>query len=323
MSTGKTTVSSDEQAWDLLERWLLNEPIDKVDFREWPILRISIKGGDYDSSLNSSQMAALIEFKRTIARTYSAVVHGAYDMRRLTVEEEAKLDFSTHVEEGSSITETDLTPLVQALASAVNANPTATVIMAAVIGLLLVARPLILKHYEVKAKRIDAEERKGLLNLSLSDHEESRYRLFEKSIKKLSEIYPQISKALPDAALGFWRFASASANADNMNVAGIDFSRDDLEILSERRDSRPANIVEIEQLFEVKGVYKAPTSYRVQLFSPNLILSAIYRRPELSERRVRVLMRCMSDSIPIDARVEVKTIDKAQVVGRLIFQAQV
>ena len=80
---------------------------------------------------------------------------------------------------------------------------------------------------------------------------------------------------------------------------------------------------QIEQEFEVVGVTKHHNVYRIQLNSPNLILSAIYRHPQLTDTRVRRLMTCMSKSIPILAKVEVKTIDKSQVTGRLLrFQPQ-
>lgn len=42
-------------------------------------------------------MAPLLDFKKTIARTYSAIAHGAYDMRRLREDEDDQLQFNTEV----------------------------------------------------------------------------------------------------------------------------------------------------------------------------------------------------------------------------------
>lgn len=317
-NSATTIVSSEDDAWELLARWNRRESIGEVEFKNWPILQINIKGEDFNSSLNSSQMAALVDFKKTIARAYSSIAHGSYDMRRLKAEEEEQLEFSTCVKKGSSLTDTDLTPLVQALASAVNTHPTATLAAAIIIGLALVAKPVILKHYENRAKQIDADERIRLIDLSLTAREQKQYALFESSVAKLEKIYPQLSKVLPDAASGFWRFASASANADVMSVAGIELSQDDLEILSERRQNRPTDIAEIEQEFMVVGVTKHHNIYRIQLTSQNLNLSATYRHPQLTDTRVRRLMNCMSTSTPILAKLEVKVVDKSQVSGRLM-----
>jgi len=246
-NTPITIISTEEDAWALLEQWVNKQPINEVEFVNWPVLQINIKGEDYNSSLNSSQMAALVNFKKTIGRAYSTIAHGTYDMRRLKAEEEEQLEFSTHINQGSSLTDTDLTPLVQALASVVSTHQNASLAAGVIIGLALVARPVILKHYEIRAKQIDVDERARLLDLSLTSLEKKQYTLFETALAKLEKIYPQISKAIPDAAAGFWKFASASSNADKMSISGIELSQEDLEILSERRQNRPTDISEIEE----------------------------------------------------------------------------
>jgi hypothetical protein len=318
MTAKSTTISTEQEAWELVARWLQKQEIGEVEFKNWPVLRIHVEGEDYDSSLNSSQMSALVEFRKTIGRAYSAIAHGAYDMRRLKQEEEEQLEFSTSVSEGSSITDTDLTPLVQSLASITSNFPTATLVAGVVIGLLLVARPVILKHYENRAKEMDIEERRRLLDLSLTKEEQGQYRLFERALERLETIFPHFSRVMPDAAGGFWRFASASSNATQMTVAGIQLSQDDLELLSERRKKRPSDISEVEQVFSVMGVTKHQSAYRIQLSSPNLVLSAVYRHPQMTDARVKRLFSCMASGAPIWAKVEIKIVDKAQMQGRLI-----
>lgn len=313
-----TVVSNEDEAWELLRKWMNKEEIGEVEFQGWPVLSINIKGEDYSSSLNSSQMAALIEFRKTIGRSYAVVAHGSYDMRRLKIDEEEQLEFSTSVKRGSSITDTDLTPLVQAFAAVVTNHPASSLIAGVVIGLALVSRPVILKHYENRAKQIDANERRKLMDLALSPEEREKYSLFERSVKKLEKVHPQISKAVPDASGGFWRFASASTNADEMNVAGISMKQRDLEILSERRQKRDSDITEVEQVFEVMGINKYQNTYRVQLHSKNLSVTAAYKWPQMTAAKVKKLMSHMTNSTQIFAKLEIKVVDKSQVVGRLI-----
>lgn len=318
MATETFIVTNEADAWNILQRWLNKEEIGEVEFEGWPILSINIRGEDYKSSLNSSQMAALVEFKKIVSRSYSVVTHGSYDMRRLKLDEEEQLEFTTQVRPGSSLTDTDLTPLVQAFASAVTTHPTMSVIFGIVVALALVARPVILKHYETRAKQIDAEERARLMDLSLTAAERAHYSTFEKALKRLERVYPQLSRAIPEVSAGFWRFASASANADEMTVAGIKLTQSDLEILSERRQRRARDVSEVEQVFDIVGITKHQSAYRVQLASSNLTLTALYRWPQMTDAKVRRLMTFMAASKPVIAKLEIQVVDKAQVMGRLI-----
>lgn len=320
METQLQTIGSEDDAWRLLERWLNREEMDpeSIDFQNWPVLQIKVRGEDYDSSLNASQMSALVDLKKTIGRAYASIAHGAYDMRRLKAEEEEQLEFTTTIRKGSSITDTDLTPLVQAVASIVTTHPLEALVAAAAIGLLFVARPIILKHYENRAKELEVDERRRLMDFSLTHEENQQYQTFERAVKRIDKVFPHFSRALPDAAAGFWRFASASADATNMAVAGIDLSQGDLELLSERRKQRPRDVSEVEQVFRVNGVTKYQGGYRIQLVSQNLIVPATYRRPQLTDARIKRLFGYMASGTSILAKVEIKVTDGSQVSGRLI-----
>lgn len=96
-------VTCDNDAWALLEAWIKQEDLGEVEFDGWPVLGIKIRGDEYQASLNSGQMSALVDLKMVLGRTYSLVAHGAYDMRRLRSEEEEALQFTTKVRRGSSI----------------------------------------------------------------------------------------------------------------------------------------------------------------------------------------------------------------------------
>lgn len=311
-------VDSEETAWSLLRAWVEKDRMPEAEFAGWPILQIAVVGDEYHSSLNSSQMAALVDFKMTIGRTYAMVSHGAYDMRRLRHDEEEQLDFNTNVKPGSSILDTDLSPLVQALASTVSAHPAASIAVGLILGLAFVARPVILKHYEHRAKQLEVEERARLLDLGLSKKEKEQFELYEKALVKVAAIHPQVHQALPDARQAFWRFASASANADRMTVAGIELSGEDLEILSERRMRRVVGIDEITRDCLVVGIDKVQGVYRIKLEGKALAVTATFRRPQLTDPKVRQLFRCMAEGQAIRATLEVKTVEKSQLSARLL-----
>ena len=314
-----SVITNDEEAFALLQRWLRYDHLPDVEFVGWPTLRITVKGDDYDSSLNSSQMAALVEFKRTIGRAYSVLTHGAYDMRKLRQEEEDELEFVARVSPGSSVSDIDLSPLIHAFASAVDTHPAVSLAAAIVIGLLFVSRPIILKHYENRSKQLDIEERKKLMDFALSAREQSRYEIFDQAATKLEQKHPQFAQVLPGAQHAFWKLASASLDADTLEIAGIKLSQDDLELLSERRKNRPSDVREAEGVFRVVGIRKDGRRYRIQLESKKLSVTAVFGRPHLTDAKIARLFGHMSNSQRIFARLEIRVIDKAQMGARLTY----
>jgi len=311
-------IKTEQDAWDLLDLWVRGGAIPPISFQGWPVLQINIKGDDYQSSLNSGQMASLVELKRVFGRGYSVVAHGAYDMHRLKAEEDEALQFNTTVKKGSSILETDFTPLVKAFAQAVTAHPSLAVISATLIGLALVARPVILKFYETKAKQIEADERKGLLDLRLNTAETKQFKNFERALDKMVKTHPQFSQMLPDARDAFWKFASSSVNADTMTIAGLELARDDLEILSGRRAGQANDTKRVKGVFWVQSVTSRGDGYKVILRSQEKLINAHYRAPEMTEARIKRLTTRMVEKKPIRAMVDIKVVDKASLDGRLI-----
>lgn len=314
-------VKSEKDAWNLLDAWLDDMPIGMVEFDGWPKLAINIKGQDYSSSLQSGQLEALIDFKMSMGRAYASIAHGAYDMRRLRKDEEEKLEFRTTVRKGSTLTETDLSPLVQALAQLITTHPIETVIGGVIVGLAFVAKPIIAKHFEDKAKRLETESRDKLVRDlvgTLSSAENERTTMFQAANIKIQKTYPQFAQMLPDASAAFWRLASASANADQMEVSGLTLNKTHLDILSERRTSRESVVENLTDDFLVTGIVKVQNVYRIQMHSKKVHISAQYRAPEKTDSRVKKLIMCMTSSQPIRAEVQIKTIDKSQVLGRLL-----
>ena len=159
------TIRNEEDAWAVLDQLLDDKRVGLIEFDGWPRLGIKIEGEGYSSSLNTGQMLAFVEFKLVMSRAYCSIAHGSYDARRLKKHEEEQLQLTTTVKKGSSITDTDFTSLVNAFAQIVTQFPQVTLAAAVVLSLSLVARPMILKHLENKAKQLDVDERSKLISL--------------------------------------------------------------------------------------------------------------------------------------------------------------
>lgn len=311
-------VQSDDDAWTLLKAWLDGTEIPDVTFESWPILSIKIRGGDYRSSLNSGQMSALVEMKMAMGRTYALIAHGAYDMRRLRSHEEEQIQFSTQVKRGSSILDTDLSPLIQAFSVAVTEHQQLAIIAAAIIGLALVSKPVILSYFKNRAKDLDARERSQLLDLALGRDDVKKYAVFERAVSQFQGVYPQFAHALPDARESFWKLAAASVDAEKIDIAGLELSHDELALLAERRNKRDRHVNEVVGRFRVSSVRKFGSAYRVGLESPKLSINATYQKPQLSDARIKRLFSHITNDTEIEATLQVKTIDQAQASGRLL-----
>ncbi|APF86791.1 hypothetical protein HI806_08500 [Ralstonia solanacearum] len=320
MATNTFQIKDDDDAWQLLSDWLDGHPVPPLDFAGWPHLSIKIQGAEYKSSLRSGQMEALIGFKSSMGRAYAAIAHGAYDKRRLKKSEDEQLEFTTTVKKGSSIADTDLTPLVHAVAQLINTHPMESLIAAVAVGLTLVARPMILKHFDNKAKQMEIEERDKLLSLTstITTLDRKRWDIMEKAVARLSTKFPAFDMLIPDVASSYWHLAAASADADRVDVGDVTLNRDHLEILAERRARRNVARNNVTDTFVVEGIVKIGERYRLQLRSPTYHFSAIYHKPHMTESRIRRLFSCMTDSKKIEATVEIKVIEKSQIAGQLL-----
>lgn len=313
-----TTVKSEDDAWRLLGDWLDEKPIPQTEFSEWPVLSIKINGGDYQSSLNSGQMAALVDIKLAMGRVYALLAYGVYDMRHLTSEEEDQVQFTTEVKKGSSILDTDLTPLLQAFSTAVGANPQLSVIAAILLGLAFAARPVLVKYFEYKGKGLEIGERERLMDLVRRNDNQQKHDIFERVLERLTGTYPQLPDAISDARGSFLRLAAASVDADRMTIGGIELTQEELALLAKRRKPGRRKPHEITKVFRVTSIRKVGASYRVGLEAPELSLTATYQKPQLSEARMKRLMSFMAGDVEIVATIETRSNDHAQLSGRLL-----
>ncbi len=293
--------------------------VKQPSFKGWPVLDIKLSGEDYESSLNSGQMSALVDLKDVFGRAYSVVAHGAYDMRRLRANEDEQLQFTTKVKKGSSILETDFTPLVKAFSNAVGSNPELALIAALALGLTLVSRPVILKHYENRAKQLEIEDKKLLLaSIRPQPGDKEKLELLDKAVAKLTAVYPQFSQVVPDARSAFWRFASSSVDADSLTIDGLVLSQDDLELLANKRSRRIGDKETIHEVCTVKYVRKNGAHYMVGLQGKNISLGAKFMKPQLSDAKIAKLVKHMTKEEKIETELEVRVVDKANLSGRLI-----
>lgn len=107
----KVIISSEEQAFDLLDK-LLNkyefDPGTQVEFSNWPVLKIHITGRDFNGSVPTRIMPAILELQREVYRVYCELKYGTSNTKKLTQDERDQLELVVKVDKGSSWYETAL-----------------------------------------------------------------------------------------------------------------------------------------------------------------------------------------------------------------------
>lgn len=154
-------ISNENEAWAYLKEWVAGTPMQPVSFSDWPRLEVHIVGDGYHSSLNTEQMEGYIAFQAVLNRSFCALKKGHYDSRYLTKSEEDALRIGVEVKEGSSVLETDLSPLVSAVSGSIGgASPNLVIAGLILVGLSITAIPVIKAILEFRTKKLDSTARK-------------------------------------------------------------------------------------------------------------------------------------------------------------------
>jgi len=188
-------ICNEDDAIDFL-RQLFALPSDTqsfaVSFEGWPTLQIKIVGGDYKSSLKSSQLRALLKLQETIYYQYE-VLSGRQEST-LTSEERKFLELNVEVGNGSSNLVIELIKIFTDILS--NGLPNTSlvagvVLLAAIYG----STKTINRYFDVKEKEIDNDRIKLELMSGSSRNNDLLVKLIESAFKSLETL----ARCAPDS----------------------------------------------------------------------------------------------------------------------------
>ncbi len=117
----RLVISSDEDAIELMKNALAGEYDDTVfqlEFDNWPILDVRIKGDRYHHSLPTSAMVSFIELQDSLNRVYADLVYNG-DLRSLSCEDKELIELVFIIEEGSTKIKANFTGFLNKLGDAV------------------------------------------------------------------------------------------------------------------------------------------------------------------------------------------------------------
>jgi len=163
-----------------------------ITFDGWPNLHVKIIGSEYNSSLKSSQLRALIKLQETIYYQYGLLT--GRDEAKLTSDERKALELNIKIGNGSSDLIVELIQIfTHILSSGLLSTDfvTGVVLLTAIYGSINIAN----RHFDCKDKELTLEERK--LNV-ITDLLQRGGRL-QKLAESAHNALDNISRSAPDS----------------------------------------------------------------------------------------------------------------------------
>lgn len=121
VNESKLIIASDEDAIELMKKALAGEYDDTVfqlEFDNWPVLDVRMKGERYHHSLPTSAMVAFIELQDSLNRIYADLVYNG-DLRSLSSDDKELIELVFIIEEGSTKIKANFTGFLNKLGDAV------------------------------------------------------------------------------------------------------------------------------------------------------------------------------------------------------------
>ena len=188
-------IKSEEDALNFLETLQMQgdkEEAPVIYFEGWPNLEVLISGAEYNSSLKSSQLRALIKLQDSIHYQYGLISNRQY--KNLTHEEREQLELKVTVGRGSSDLLVELTKVFNNLVSGGIPSTdivTGIVLLSAIYGSYKVAN----RYFDVKSQEIEAEKR----HLEVIKDLASQNQLLSNLVISANHAIDSISKCAPDS----------------------------------------------------------------------------------------------------------------------------
>lgn len=173
--TDKTTeltpikITNESEAFAVLQAALKGElPDVMLQFENWPVLTIVLKGDGYDSTITSKMAEALVELQHALNRTYARAVYGTRNSNRLTQEDKSAVQFKAKVEKSSSLVTIDLGEFAAKLSQTLIGKMTSTELIvlalgtAAIVASTVAWKMLLKARSEDKKTVVQSQERIGM-----------------------------------------------------------------------------------------------------------------------------------------------------------------
>jgi hypothetical protein len=248
MSTEKLdqliSISSEKDAFKYLQMALDQQLGDRpisIEFKNWPILTISLEGKGYDSTITCHMAEALVELQHAMNRTYARVVRGSGNPNVLTLEQKRTIEFKAKVEKGSSLISVDLGEFATALTTGLVGKMDGTQLVMVTLGTAVVAGSVVAYKAFLKHRSEDRKvELETQVRIGLSQEETNRHTV----LAQVMAAQPRLESTRQDFDDARHRIVKSVGDANTLKVQGVELSRVEAKAMA----STPRSISEDVQL---------------------------------------------------------------------------
>jgi hypothetical protein len=238
-------IGSEEKAWSVLEDFLKKQNFDKyVEFNNWPIINLNIKGDRYPSTLPANLVDRLSYIQGNLNTFYGKFVYGG-DARNLKKFEKHEIELIYNIQKGSTDIKADATGLLNKLGESMSKPGTQKIT-----GITLCVIALTIAGAVVFTNNSD----------NIRDIEIQRLKLLEKAI----ETSPNLKGSSLELHNTFKRIISSASDANNITIGRTVFDRDAINSIAERTRNKVEH-VKIEGQYKINSIRGYERYYLVEV----------------------------------------------------------
>jgi type II secretory pathway pseudopilin PulG len=244
----KVIIASEEDAWAALERATRGDGFPQgveLEFKNWPVFQMDVKGRDWNSTVPTRVMSPLLDVQKDINRAYANIKYSDFNLRKLKDEERDELEVVVKVEKGSSIFNAELWKQFSHMAEAAIGRMNGGQIVITVLGIALaITAPVMYRAWLASRQK----EREIQSRLELSQQETERLKVFADAVNSS----PSLKTVREDAQATHNRLLKAIKPGDSIAMKGVELKSDEVAVLVQPERGCAEDIF-IEGIFVVLG----------------------------------------------------------------------
>lgn len=292
------TIRSEEDAWKILERLLLEDDFHKyIEFESWPFINLNIKGERYSSTLPANLLNKLSHIQSNLNTFYGNFVYEG-DARNLKKYEKHDIELVFKVKEGSTALKADATGLLNKLGESMTKPETQKVagITMCVLALILSGAGVV-NNYSDNQKVIELQ----------------RLKLLEKAI----ETVPELKNSSTEIQKTFRRVISSAADADSISIGDTLFDKYAINKIAEKTNNK-IEWVEIEGEFHISSIRGYESYYTIEIiYEKNSKVRARLSKDIVSEEQVKLLTDSLINGSLVSLNFKAKKIEDGYASARV------
>ena len=305
LSTTAISIGNENSAWvyikEALEGKYDNEVVE-LNFENWPLFHINIKGDRYNSTMTTSLMRSLVELQGHLNRVYAEVVYGK-SAKSLNADERAALEIVFKVEQGSSNVVADLSGFFVELGKNAMEKMTGKQVVAVVLGAAALWGTASTYTGYLQGQQKSQEEK--------NRHEVTMQLLLQQ---------PKLMQIQNEQIATYTNILKSVQDAKQVTLDNTVISQEQLGLIT-RSERQATELMRIDDQYIISSLKIKPDSYKIEVLrvSDGKIIPTELFKGHLSIDEMQQIMKAFTTETSIHlnivGRVRGEVITTANIVG--------